>query len=320
MQLLNSEFLGDSNLDLLQHQEYAQMCTCVQAGEIAQIKAINIIQGILEEILLDLLLAKRATYKIVQGKPLSWAQKAIFINEEDVFQKVYRLWENWDKSDLDGYFPDQAPVIRQSEKIRERTNGQLYQVLITLLDGRNTFRDIAIKTNRDVVQITQALRTFIQLRWIDLLDIPDYASSTDAIEAKTLSSEPKRDWALIACVDDSPLVCRSMEQIVKTGGYNFVAVLDSQRAISTLLSKKPDIIFLDLVMPYTNGYEICSQLRKVSKFSDTPIIILSGNDGVVDQVRARLMGATDFVSKPVDPAIILNIIHRYLEVSTPIYQ
>ena len=52
------------------------------------------------------------------------------------------------------------------------------------------------------------------------------------------------------------------------------------RAIAMLLSRKPDLIFLDLVMPDTNGYEICGQLRKLTYFRQTPIIILTGNDGI----------------------------------------
>ena len=56
-------------------------------------------------------------------------------------------------------------------------------------------------------------------------------------------------------------------------------------ALSECLEYKPDIIFLDLVMPVANGYEICSQLRRVNTFRDTPIIILTSNDGVLDRLR-----------------------------------
>jgi two-component system, chemotaxis family, response regulator PixG len=90
-------------------------------------------------------------------------------------------------------------------------------------------------------------------------------------------------------------------------------VQDSMRAIATLLSRKPELIFLDLVMPNTNGYEICSQLRKVSAFRDTPIVILTGNDGIIDRVRAKVVGASDFLSKPVDAATVLEVTNRYLQ-------
>jgi chemotaxis family two-component system response regulator PixG len=79
-----------------------------------------------------------------------------------------------------------------------------------------------------------------------------------------------------------------------------------------LLSRKPDLIFLDLVMPNTNGYEICSQLRKVSAFRITPIIILTGNDGIIDRVRAKIVGASDFLSKPVDAETVLAVTSKHL--------
>jgi chemotaxis family two-component system response regulator PixG len=103
-----------------------------------------------------------------------------------------------------------------------------------------------------------------------------------------------------------------MEQVIRAAGFNFLSTTEGARAVPLFLTKKPDLIFLDLVMPDTNGYEICSQLRKISRFKETPIIILSGNDGLVDQVRARLLGATDFLSKPIEPFIILSVIRKHL--------
>ena len=65
-------------------------------------------------------------------------------------------------------------------------------------------------------------------------------------------------------------------------------------------------------MPNANGYEICSQLRKLSIFKETPIVILTGQDGIIDRVRAKLVGATDFLSKPVAASTVLEVINRYL--------
>ena len=113
-------------------------------------------------------------------------------------------------------------------------------------------------------------------------------------------------------MDDSPLVCQSLEQILTSNGYQFIAIQDSLRAIAGLLPRKPDLVFLDLVMPNTNGYEICSQLRKISAFRTTPIIILTGNDGIIDRVRAKIVGASDFLSKPVDAEIVLSITAKHL--------
>ncbi|NJL45655.1 MAG: response regulator [Leptolyngbyaceae cyanobacterium SM2_3_12] len=109
------------------------------------------------------------------------------------------------------------------------------------------------------------------------------------------------------------MVCKAMGQVLRTAGYDFMAVMEGARVIPTLLANPPDLVFLDLIMPDTNGYEVCSNLRKISRFKAVPIIILSGNDGLVNQVRARLLGATDFLSKPMEPVVILSIIGKYLQ-------
>ncbi|MBD2515772.1 response regulator [Nostoc sp. FACHB-973] len=119
---------------------------------------------------------------------------------------------------------------------------------------------------------------------------------------------------LVACVDDSPTICRSLEEILTHQGYRFVGIQESLTAVLNLIKSKPDFIFLDLLMPKVNGYEICSQIRKTPSLKDVPVVILTGKDGIVDRMRAKLVGATDFLGKPVEAEKVLNVLHKYLSV------
>ncbi|ACC80765.1 response regulator [Nostoc punctiforme] len=119
---------------------------------------------------------------------------------------------------------------------------------------------------------------------------------------------------LVACVDDSPTICRSLEEIMTHQGYRFVGIQDSLTAVLNLIKSKPDFIFLDLLMPKVNGYEICSQIRKTPSLKNVPVVILTGKDGIVDRMRAKLVGATDFLGKPVEADKVLNMLHKYLTV------
>ena len=103
----------------------------------------------------------------------------------------------------------------------------------------------------------------------------------------------------------------SDKRIISQAEDRFVSEMDGLRAIALLLSRKPDPIFQDLVMPNTNGYEICSQLRKLSGFKNTSTIVLTGNNGIIDRVRAKIAGA-NFVSKSAKPKQILKIIDKHL--------
>ncbi|MFN6487813.1 MULTISPECIES: response regulator [unclassified Nostoc] len=119
---------------------------------------------------------------------------------------------------------------------------------------------------------------------------------------------------LVACVDDSPTICRSLEEILTHQGYRFLGIQDSLTAVLNLIKSKPDFIFLDLLMPKVNGYEICSQIRKTPSLKNVPVVILTGKDGIVDRMRAKLVGATDFLGKPVEADKVLNVLHKYLNV------
>ena len=65
-------------------------------------------------------------------------------------------------------------------------------------------------------------------------------------------------------------------------------------------------------MPVANGYEICSQIRRIATFRDIPIVILTGSDGIIDRVRAKVVGANDFLGKPVEQNKINAVLERYL--------
>jgi len=154
---------------------------------------------------------------------------------------------------------------------------------------------------------------------VELIDIPDLTAPPIApIPGKPPTPPVNPQGPIIACVHNSPLICQGMERILTDAGYQFVAIQDSLRAIATLLIRKPDLIFLDLVMPNTNGYEICTQLRKVSTFRNTPIIILTGNDGIIDRVRAKLVRASGFLSKPIDAETVLEAVRQHLNTSSSV--
>lgn len=125
---------------------------------------------------------------------------------------------------------------------------------------------------------------------------------------------------LIVYVEDSELDCQIMEDILQKASYGFLSVKDSMQALPLLLQHKPDAIFLDLVMPVANGYEICAQIRRISIFKNTPVIILTGNDGIVDRVRAKIVGATDFLPKPILAQKVLAALLKHLNNSSSLPQ
>ncbi|BAZ20437.1 response regulator receiver domain protein [Kalymmatonema gypsitolerans NIES-4073] len=130
--------------------------------------------------------------------------------------------------------------------------------------------------------------------------------------------QPEETGSLIAHIDDSHSDTLKMGNILAQAGYRFVNVQDPVTALPILLEYKPSLIFLDLVMPIANGYEICTQIRRVSAFKNTPVIILTGNDGIVDRVRAKMVGSSGFLAKPITAQKVLKILQKHLPTPKPV--
>ncbi|WOD37658.1 response regulator [Nodosilinea sp. E11] len=277
----------------------------------------TIIANIIADILFDVVQSRATQYQLTRYPALDPNQAPIYPDNTERLFAITDLWQSWLEVGLEAYSPNLAPVIVHPEKIQTHVSPQVYTSLIHLLDGQRSLRDLAVKLGQDVLTLTQVLQPYIRAGWISLVEIADYAPVIGAgLNASTVKNAGNKlcDRSVtIACVDDSPMVCQTLGQVIRAADYNFVAITEGVKAIPILLAQKPDLIFLDLVMPDASGYEICSNLRKISYFKNVPIIILSGNDGLVDQVRARLLGATDFLSKPIEPIVILSVIQKYLK-------
>jgi chemotaxis family two-component system response regulator PixG len=292
--------------------EYQLLCLWIVQREIKSEQATKMIRAVITEVLFDIVQASRVIYQVNQDDSLS--KPIILIDVHEAVTDCLQFCQVWRDAKIAEHSLNGVPVIKQPEVLQKRTSAQIYQTLIKLLDGQHTLRDLAVKMKRNVVEVTRSLLPYIQSDLVDLISIPDLPAPFDiAPPENSLTPTKKTTGALIACVDDSPLVCKTMEGLLTAAGYRFIGVEDGMRAFGTLLTYKPEVIFLDLVMPNTNGYEICTQLRKVSCFRNTPIVILTGNDGIVDRVRAKLIGASDFLSKPIDAGTVLSVIRKHLE-------
>jgi chemotaxis family two-component system response regulator PixG len=290
--------------------EYQLFSFWIEQEKISQDQTAQLIQSVLEEVLFDLSQEEGLTHQIKEhqctSKPLT------LIDEAQAIEEVQQLWQDlWDAK-FTGYSLNTAPIIRQPKQLKKYTSVKSYNALTQLLDGETTLRDLAIRMKRDVVQVTRLLLPYIKSGLVELVSISDLPNPVNRSVPDLPSEQVNPTKPLIACVDDSAAVCQTLDKLLTAAGYRFIGINDGLRALTTLLTYKPDLIFLDLMMPNTNGYEICSQLRKAPSFRNTPIIILTGNNGIVDQVRARLFGATDFLSKPVDAGKVLSAISRQL--------
>lgn len=108
----------------------------------------------------------------------------------------------------------------------------------------------------------------------------------------------------ILVVDDEEDVVEVVGHFLKQEGYTVLTAFDGEEAVDTA-SSDVDLIVLDIMMPKLDGYEVCERLRSRVETETIPIIFLSAKTEEEDQVRGLMMGADDYLTKPVSPQVIV---------------
>jgi len=116
----------------------------------------------------------------------------------------------------------------------------------------------------------------------------------------------------VLLVDDSRVVQKIVEMTLWRERIEVVTASDGLGALASVADAQPDLMLLDILLPHLDGYQVCQVVRHHQDYRDLPILLLSGKDRVVDRVRGRLVGSTDYISKPFDPAELLWTVKRYL--------
>ncbi|HLO86926.1 MAG TPA: response regulator [Nostocaceae cyanobacterium] len=227
-------------------------------------------------------------------------------------KQMQESWQNWTAAGLGKFSPNSAPVLRKPEQLKQQVSPTVYKNFENLAKGKYSLWDIAAKMKQNILPVTHSLLPYIHQGITELIEIPDLPLPVTQAPNKNLNSDQNSNTPLVVCVDDSPQICKILEQIITSQGMRFMSIQDPVSALPTLIQTKPDLIFLDLIMPVVNGYEICAQLRRSTLFADTPIMILTSSDGVFDRVRSKVFGATEFITKPVEVEKVVGTIDKYL--------
>jgi two-component system, chemotaxis family, response regulator PixG len=274
----------------------------------------SIVDNTIAELLFDLALQGNfASISCNRSQDFILETPMSFTSAEMSVKHMQDSWRIWSEAGLANFSPDLAPVLRRPEQLEQMVSPSVYKNFVNLINGKFTLRDLAMKMKQSVLPLTRSLLPYILKGIIELVEVPDLPLGVTEVNNNSDPTQAKKRTApLVACVDDSQMVCKMLEDIITSNGLRFVKIQDAVQALPTLIQDKPDLIFLDLIMPVASGYEICTQLRRISTFSNTPIIILTGSDGLLDRVRAKVVGSTDFLTKPVVADKVMSIIRKYL--------
>lgn len=129
-----------------------------------------------------------------------------------------------------------------------------------------------------------------------------------------LQSIMSRTTYTVACIDDSPTVLNAIQKFLEDQSLSVVAINDPVKALMQIVRSKPDLILLDITMPNLDGYELCALLRRHPRYKRTPIVMVTGNTGLIDRARAKLVRASGYLTKPFTQSDLLKMVFKHLPV------
>jgi twitching motility two-component system response regulator PilG len=116
----------------------------------------------------------------------------------------------------------------------------------------------------------------------------------------------------VMVIDDSKTIRRSAETLLKKVGCEVVTAIDGFEALAKITEHKPDIIFVDIMMPRLDGYQTCALIKNNQAFKATPVIMLSSKDSIFDRARGRIVGSEKYLTKPFSKEDLISAITTHV--------
>ena len=104
----------------------------------------------------------------------------------------------------------------------------------------------------------------------------------------------------ILLVDDDKDIVEFLQYNLVQEGFEVITAYNGMEALK-MLSEKPDLVILDIMMPQLNGYDVCKKIRTYPEYRLTPVIFLTAKSNEIDEIRGLEIGANDYIQKPISP-------------------
>ena len=227
------------------------------------------------------------------GSGLNWQQLMMSVNtRQQYWSKIKNL--------IPGIAAVPLPLTAaMSAKIAEKAIEQHAQ---KWFDGHRTIVDIATALDRDPLQVARSYAQWAQMGWMQCQQPIDIA----------LESLLPVKLPIVLSVDDSPIVQTRIKRALSER-FEVLLANDAMSALHLLARQPVDLLLLDVTMPGIDGIELCQTLRRMSKFTQLPIVMLTAKDKSYDRALAEMVGATEYLTKPLDDEKLIAVVDRYTQ-------
>lgn len=110
----------------------------------------------------------------------------------------------------------------------------------------------------------------------------------------------------LVVIDDEPYALRAMSYLLTREGYDVVTASNGEEGLRRVQELRPPLVFLDIMMPQLDGYEVCQRIRSDPSLDGTYIVMLSAKGQQVDRERGLAQGANEYMTKPFSPREVVK--------------
>jgi two-component system, chemotaxis family, response regulator PixG len=305
---LRERVAGAKLEDFYPSYDYQTLYSLVRKEKLSVDEGAMIVKEITKETLRSVLLLNEFKYVFVTEDrkfPLMW-----YINFLSLSKECQDELNDWRALGTNFSSPYQRPYIIKTVQ----DNGK-YDYLRKFLVGVD-FHQLGLQLNRPAIRVAQSLQPLMAAGVVGLRPpksqyskLPRlFVTSEPDVSAGTITTTKYK----IVCVDDSPTILQRMNDFLDSNHFEIFLVQDSAAALTKIITVKPDAILLDIDMPNIDGYKLCSMIRRNSGLQSVPIMMVTSNSGMIDRVRAKISGATDYLTKPFTQAKLNDMVFKHV--------
>lgn len=275
-----------------------------------------------------------ATWQETNDFDLSYGKDKHGLSWSDIQKELDQRQQKWSIYAPKISSMDAIPFIT-SQQLQKIDNSQVKKHLAANASGNQTLVNIAEKMGKDPLKIAKNYFDWSEKGWVGFNSTSEANQAVIEARAKiksiqagiqsngnrssnsldtpvnTNQLQDNSNLPTVLSVDDSPIIQTTIKRALKEK-YNVLLAGKATEALKILNQQPVKLLLLDLTMPDVDGLEFCKTIRKIPKFQDLPIIMVTARDGLMNKMKGHIAGTSKYLTKPFSPEQLREVVHEYI--------